>query len=145
MVQVQPRRKRVSNQDEQVLGRRPESVVDLNKKSFKLPRVEKEKFILLLRLGLEYNRETGTYSIGSYNNIEKLSDTLASILNTEKVTFLQNCSLCGKDFPCIDCKYYDLCATKNLPFHCVCPQCLSEDKPYEEHAQQQKQPKTTRP
>lgn len=104
----------------------------LNKKSFKLPRVEKEKFIQLLRLGLQYNQGQGTYSISNCNNIEKLIATLSSILETENVTFLQSCCLCDKDFSCTSCKYYELCTTKNLPFHCVCPQCLQEGKAYEE-------------
>jgi hypothetical protein len=107
-------------------------VTVLNKKAFKLPRVEKEKFILLLRLGLEYNREQGVFSISSYNNIEKLMDTIASILNTE-VVFLQNCTRCGKDFSCGGCKYNELCTTKNLPFSCVCPQCLRDRKQFEEY------------
>jgi len=107
-------------------------MVVLNKKAFKLPRVEKEKFILLLRLGLEYNREQGVFSISSYNNIERLMDTISSILNTE-VVFLQNCTHCGKDFPCGDCKYNELCATKNLPLSCVCPQCLRDRKQFEEY------------
>ena len=55
-------------------------VVVLNKKAFKLPRVEKEKFILLMHLGLDYNREQGVFSIKSYNNIEKLMDTISGIL-----------------------------------------------------------------
>jgi hypothetical protein len=107
-------------------------VAVLSKKAFKLPRVEKEKFILLIRLGLDYNREQGVFSIKSYNNIEKLTDTIASILNTE-VVFLQNCTRCGKDFPCSDCKYNDLCTTKDLPFSCVCPQCLRDRKQFEEY------------
>ena len=107
-------------------------MVILNKKAFKLPRVEKEKFILLLRLGLEYDREQGSFCISSYNNIERLLDTISSILNDEKVMFLQSCILCGRDFPCSDCKYYDLCTTKNLPFHCVCMQCLKEGRAYED-------------
>jgi hypothetical protein len=107
-------------------------VAVLSKKAFKLPRVEKEKFILLIRLGLDYNREQGDYSIKSYNNIEKLTDTIASILNTE-VVFLQSCTRCGKDFPCSDCKYNDLCTTKDLPFSCVCPQCLRDKKQFEEY------------
>ena len=107
-------------------------VAVLSKKAFKLPRVEKEKFILLLRLGLEYNREQGVFSISSYNNIERLMDTIGSILNTE-VVFLQNCTRCGKDFPCGDCKYNELCATKNLPLSCVCPQCLRDRKQFEEY------------
>jgi len=103
-------------------------MVVLNKKAFRLPRVEKENFILLLRLGLEYSREQGTFCVASYNNIEKLTDTIAEILNVDDVTFAQTCILCGKDFPCAGCKYGDSCATKNLPFHCVCPQCLREGK-----------------
>jgi hypothetical protein len=103
-----------------------EELVVLNKKAFRLPRVEKEKFILLLRLGLEYNREQGTFSISGFNNIEKLIDTIAEILNDENVSFTQSCVACGKDFSCQDCTYIETCATKNLPFSCVCPQCLKE-------------------
>ncbi len=103
-------------------------MVVLNKKSFKLPRVEKDKFILLLRLGLEYNREQGFFRINSYNNIERLVDVISNILNVEEVMFLQSCMICGIDFPCQNCKYHELCATKNLPFQCVCPQCLKEGK-----------------
>ena len=44
-------------------------MVVLNKRSFILPRVEKEKFIRLLRLGLEYNRESYTYAINNYDRI----------------------------------------------------------------------------
>ena len=112
-------------------------MVVLNKKGFRLPRVEKEKFILLLRLGLEYNREQGVYCVSSYNSIEKVRDTIADILGVEEVTFAQSCALCGKDFPCTGCKYYDSCATKNLPFECVCPQCLKEGKPREEQTKVQ--------
>ena len=106
----------------------------LSKKAFKLPRVEKEKFILLIRLGLDYNREQGVFSVKSCNNIEKLMDTIAGILNTE-VVFLQSCTRCGKDFPCSECKYNELCTTKDLPFSCVCPQCLRDRKQFEEYLQ----------
>jgi len=109
-------------------------VAVLNQKAFKLPRVEKEKFILLMHLGLDYNHEQGVFSIKSCNNIEKLMDTMASILGTE-VVFLQSCIRCGKAFPCTDCKYNKLCTTKNLPLSCVCPQCLRERKQFEEHLQ----------
>ncbi len=106
-------------------------MVILNKKAFRLPRVEREKFILLLRLGLEYNRDQGTFSISNYNNIEKLVDTVSSILNTE-VSFTQSCIGCGKDFPCTDCNYNELCTTKNFPASCVCTQCLREPRLHQE-------------
>jgi hypothetical protein len=98
-------------------------MVVLNKKSIRLPRVEKEKFLLLLRLGLDYNRDLGVYSVKNYNNVDKLLDAISDVLKSE-VVFLQSCSVCGKDFPCSSCKYVELCTTKNLPFNCVCPECL---------------------
>jgi hypothetical protein len=110
-------------------------MVSLSKKSFKLPFVEKEKFLLLLRLGLDYDRSQGSYYIKNCNNIEKLVDTISGILNAEKITFLQSCILCKKDFPCSDCNYYDLCVTKDLPFHCICPQCLKDERLYEQYVE----------
>jgi hypothetical protein len=107
-------------------------VAVLNKKSFKLPRVEKEKFMLLINAGLNYNREQCLYSIKSYNDIENLMDIISGILNTD-VVFLQTCTRCGKDFACGDCKYDESCSTKNLPFSCVCPQCLRDRKNFEEN------------
>ena len=106
-------------------------VVVLNKKALILPRVEKRKFIRLLRLGMEYNRDKGSYSISRFDNIEELIDTISSILNDE-VLFLQNCIICSRDFPCSECKYAGFCATKNLPFQCVCPQCLKEEKTHQQ-------------
>ena len=104
----------------------------LNKKAFKLPRVEKDKFVLLMHLGCDYNRDQGVFSIKSYNNIEKLMETISGILDNE-VIFLQSCIRCGKDFACGDCKYDELCTTKNLPFGCVCPQCLRDRKHFEQY------------
>jgi hypothetical protein len=104
----------------------------LNPKGFKLPRVEKEKFLLLIKLGLEYNSSLGLFSIKNYNNIEKLIDTISATLNSE-VVFSQTCTRCGKAFPCSDCNYNELCTTKNLPFSCVCPQCLRDRKQYEQY------------
>ena len=107
-------------------------VIVLNPKGFKLPRVEKEKFVLLIRLGLDYNRELGLFSIKNYNNAEKLIDTISGILNSE-IVFSQTCIRCGKSFPCSECEYTELCTTKDLPFSCVCPQCLKDRKEYEQY------------
>jgi len=105
-------------------------VLVLNSKAFKLPRLEKEKFISLMHLGLDYNRDQGIFSIKSCNNIEKIIEAVGSILGSE-VVFLQSCTRCGKDFPCSNCKYYEVCTTKNLPFSCVCPHCLLDRNSFE--------------
>ena len=107
-------------------------MVALNKKGFKLPFMEREKFVLLMRLGLNYDKASGTFCVTNYNNIEKLTDTIASILNISEVAFSQTCVVCGGDFHCSDCKYQDSCATKNLPFQCVCSKCLREERVAEE-------------
>ncbi len=107
-------------------------VVVLNKKGFKLPRVEKDKFVSLMHSGLDYNREQYLFSIKNCNNVEKLMDTIGSILGSE-VVFLQTCTRCGKDFSCTECKYGELCTTRDLPFSCVCPHCLRDRKQFEEY------------
>ncbi len=109
-------------------------MVVLNQKAFKLPFMQREKFVLLLRLGLGYDKTKGMYYVNSYNNIEKLTDAVAEILGVEEVTFTQTCAVCRKDFPCSECKYLDSCATKNLPFRCVCTACLSSGRAVEETA-----------
>jgi hypothetical protein len=107
-------------------------MVVLNKKAFKLPFMDKEKFLLLMRLGLNYDRATSSFRVVNYNNIKKLTDTLAEILGASEVTFTQTCCICGKDFPCNECKYLELCDTKNLPFQCVCALCLHEGKTFKD-------------
>ena len=107
-------------------------MVVLNKKAFKLPFMDREKFLLLMRLGLNYDKPSGTFCLKNYNNIEKLTDALAEILKVDEVTFTQTCAVCGKDFPCTDCKYLELCSTKNLPFECVCTTCLREGKTFKD-------------
>lgn len=107
-------------------------MVVLNKRAFKLPFMDREKFLLLMRLGLNYDRTTGMFCVANCNNIEKLTDALAEILNADEITFMQTCYLCGKDFPCNKCKYIELCSTKNLPFHCVCSECLLDGMAFKE-------------
>jgi len=102
-------------------------MVMLSKNGFKLPRVEKEKFSLLIRLGLEYNSQKMLFSIKHYNNIDQLQHVLQDILKTE-IAFTQTCTICGTDFGCSTCKYTKACPTKDQPFSCICNQCLRPKK-----------------
>jgi hypothetical protein len=100
-------------------------VLVLDRKGFKLPRLEREKFVTLMHMGLDYNRDTYLFSVKNCNNIEKLMESISAILGSE-VAFMQSCNRCGKDFPCTNCNYYEMCTTKDLPFSCVCSQCLRD-------------------
>jgi len=100
-------------------------VIVLNKNGFKLPRVDRDKFVALMRLGLDYNRDLNLFLIKSCNNIEKVMEAINAILGDD-VVFMQNCIHCRKDFSCAHCKYNELCTTKELPFSCVCPNCLRD-------------------
>jgi hypothetical protein len=102
-------------------------MVILNKKGFKLPRVEREKFVTLIRLGLEYDSQKMLFSIKNYNNINQLQNTLQDILKSE-ISFTQTCNICNIDFGCNTCKYAKTCPTRDLPFSCVCSQCLRPKK-----------------
>jgi hypothetical protein len=75
-------------------------------------------------LGVEYNQMSGLFSIKNYNNIDRITALVSDVLKS-KVVFLQTCMVCGKSFGCDKCKYGEKCVSKDLPFTCVCPQCLS--------------------
>ncbi len=106
--------------------------VVLNSKGFKLPRMDRDKFVNLMHLGLAYDRNSQLFSFENYDNIEKVIDAVSDILRDE-VVFQQTCVRCGKSFSCRGCNYYDACISKNMPFSCVCPQCLRDRKNFEEY------------
>ena len=104
----------------------------LKRISFKLPFIERDKFVKLIRLGVGYSRTRRSYFIKNYNDVEKIIDVISDILD-EKISFLQTCILCGGNFPCSDCKYCDSCATKGLPLQCVCQNCLGNAELYDHY------------
>ena len=112
----------------------------LNKKSFELPFMGKDKFIRLTRIGLGYTGHS--FYIKNYNNVEKIVDTLSDILG-EKISFLQSCILCEKEFLCSDCKYYNLCATKDLPLQCICGNCTKSVNLYDRYVERRSRHKAT--
>ena len=88
--------------------------VILNSKGFKLPRMDRDKFVNLMHLGLAYDRNSQLFSFENYDNIEKAIDAVSDILRDE-VVFQQTCVRCGKSFSCKGCNYYDACTSKNMP------------------------------
>ena len=88
----------------------------------------KDKFIELIKRGLEY--EHGVFYIKDLNRVEKIKDILSDILNAE-IAFPQTCLICGREFLCLECKYYEVCESRDLPFHCICKNCYEEKELYD--------------
>ena len=107
----------------------------LKKQGFKLPYLGRDKFIELTRRGLGYER--GSFFIRDLNNAENIRDILSEILN-EKIVFTQTCLICGKEFLCTDCRYYDACPTRDLPLHCICENCSQKNDLYERYVERGK-------
>ncbi len=117
-------------------------MIVLNKKRFKLPFVDPQTYRELIRLGLRYNRLDKAYSAEDLNsaNIHSLLELLERILR-DKVTFeqvcdvpkagiiKQTCTICGKSFQCNECRYLELCETKETSSSCVCGRCLEQGQP----------------
>jgi hypothetical protein len=113
----------------------------LDKKGFKLPYVDSQTYRDLLRLGLRYDKQLRSYSAEGLDEtmVEAVLGLLSRILH-EPVCFEQpsensrnnradqNCLICGKGFACDECRYFELCETKNVSSICVCGKCLEEGK-----------------
>ncbi len=115
---------------------------NLDKKGFKLPYVDSFTYRELMRLGLQYDRQQKTYSAEGLDTagIDSVLELLSRILHdkacfeqtkqvaSKKAPVTQNCLVCAKKFPCEECRYYELCETRDLPLSCICGKCLEEGK-----------------
>lgn len=110
----------------------------LNKDGFKLPYLGRTKFIELMKMGLEFERERNIFYIRDLNRAEEIKDSISEILNQE-IAFLQTCLICGKEFLCLECKYYETCSSRDLPFHCVCKNCSIQSDLYDRYVKKTKE------
>jgi hypothetical protein len=114
----------------------------LDMKCFKLPYVDSQTYRELMRLGLRYDRTQKTYSVEELNSasMDSVLELLSKILHdkacfeqttqatSKPATAAQTCLVCGKAFPCKECRYYELCETRDLSLNCICGKCLEEGK-----------------
>ncbi len=116
-------------------------LVVLDKKNFKLPFVDPSIYRELMQLGLRYDGEKRVYCAQHLgpSNIDELLELLSRILKdkvyfeeTDETTQIgqisQICIICGKSVQCEECRYHELCETKDVPSSCVCGRCLKEGK-----------------
>jgi hypothetical protein len=113
----------------------------LHKRRFKLPFIGTEQFRELMQIGVSYRQ--GFFYISNLNNVEKIVDSLSEILK-EEIGFIQTCNICDKEFLCTECKYYESCPSKNLPFNCICKTCSQQKNLYEQYVQRNIQRMKTR-
>ncbi len=109
----------------------------LNKDGFKLPYLGRNKFIELMKTGLEFERGRNIFYIKDLNRAEEIKDALSEILN-QKIAFPQTCLICGKEYLCLECKYYETCSSRDLPFHCVCKNCSIKSNLYDRYVKNRK-------
>jgi hypothetical protein len=113
----------------------------LDKKGFKLPYVDSQIYRELMRLGLQYDRQQRTYSAeeldaaGADSVLELLSRILHETVcfepasdKLQKHEASQACLVCGRSFQCNECRYCELCETKDIRSSCICGKCLEEGK-----------------
>ena len=96
----------------------------------------------LLRLGLQYDRAQKTYSAEDLDpaSMDSVLELLSKILH-DKACFEQTTEAAGNtagqprpawfaanNYPCQECRYYELCETRDLPLSCICGKCLEEGK-----------------
>ncbi len=98
----------------------------------------KDKFIELMRIGIGYNRQNGTFFINDLDRLEQVKAVLSEILR-EEVTFAQTCSICGIVFSCHECHFYDACGTRDIPLYCVCPTCYAKPSLFATYLEKSKQ------
>ena len=84
-------------------------------------------------MGLGYNQ--GKFYIKDFNKVDNLKDVLSNILN-EEVVFSLTCFICGKDFICLECKYYEVCLSRDLPFYCICKKCSIKNDLYDRYQEE---------
>lgn len=109
----------------------------LNKDGFKLPYLGRDRFIELMKMGLEFERGRNIFYVRDLNRAEEIKDALSGILKKE-IAFPQTCLICGKEFLCLECKYYETCPSKDLPFHCICKDCSTKNDLYNRYVEKSK-------
>jgi hypothetical protein len=94
---------------------------------FRLPRLGRETFALMMRQGVKYDQTNG-FKIDYSTDVEAAARTIRSAL-AEDVELSLACSICGKE-ACPGCPYLPICDRKRVSSLCLCDEHSSAEDNY---------------
>ena len=84
---------------------------------FELPRLGKEVFAVLMKLGVKYETGMG-FKFDGETDLESAASILSSALG-ETVDLSLRCYVCGKE-ACVGCGYLEACNRSRVSSLCLC-------------------------
>ena len=126
----------------------PEELLDPS--GFKLPYMGKDKFIQLMRAGLNYDRKSGRFVVRRLDNLESVEESVAQIISKpvrfkrpeqianageEESEIVKECYVDAKAVPCAKCEFVENCPTHiltGLKF-CLCDESLADPNTYSKY------------
>jgi hypothetical protein len=120
----------------------------LDPTAFKLPYMGKDKFIQLMRAGITYDKNSGSFAVRRLDNLEAAEERLTGILS-RPIKFarqdqapvagqhkaIQECYVDGKPAPCDKCEFIQACPTHGITSlkYCLCEETAADPKAYEKY------------
>jgi replication factor C large subunit len=120
----------------------------LDPTAFKLPYMGKDKFIQLMRAGITYDKNSGSFAVRRLDNLEAAEERLTGILS-RPIKFarqdqapvagqhkaIQECYVDGKPAPCDKCEFIQACPTHEITSlkYCLCEETAADPKGYEKY------------
>jgi hypothetical protein len=90
-----------------------------------LPRLGKDAFRELMRVGVEYTTGKGFF-VRPDSDLTAIR-IIVSEATGDEVEFVFRCYLCGRESVCVDCQYHSVCSIEQVGGNCLCARCASEN------------------
>jgi hypothetical protein len=120
----------------------------LDPTGFKLPYMGKDKFIQLMRAGISYDRNSGSFGVRRLDSLDTVEERLTGILSrpvkfarpgqnivVAEGSTIQECYVDGQQVPCNRCEFVQACPTHvitSLKF-CLCDETLADPEAYQKY------------
>jgi hypothetical protein len=124
----------------------------LDPSGFKLPYMGKDKFIQLMRAGLNYDRKSGRFVVRRVDNLQSVEERVAQIVakpirfkrpdqaetvSRSQSATIKECYVNSKPVPCAECEFVENCPTAILEAlkFCLCDDCLADPNAYSKYVE----------